>query len=108
MNQLGKKRKFIRPNQNTSFLIKLYTILNEEKKYSKYIHWCKNGFIITNLKNFIKYVLPDFFKDISFFSFVRQLNLYDFHKVKTDKKEEIKYIHEQFSKDKSENEIKLI
>ena len=111
MNQLGKKRNFIKPKKQkeSTFLLKLYTLLNDkDNKYSNYIHWCKNGFIITNLKNFIKYVLPDFFKDISFFSFVRQLNLYDFHKVKTDKKEEIKYIHEQFSKDKSENEIKLI
>ncbi len=111
MNQLGKKRNFIKPKKQKepTFLLKLYSILNDkDNKYSNYIHWCKNGFIITNLKNFMKYVLPDFFKDISFFSFVRQLNLYDFHKVKTDKKEEIKYIHEQFSKDKSENEIKLI
>ena len=108
MNQLGKKRKFIRPNQNTSFLIKLYTILNEEKKYSKYIHWCKNGFIITNSNNFTNYVLPNFFNHRKFSSFVRQLNLYDFHKVKTDKKEELKYIHEQFSKDKTEDQIKSI
>ena len=101
MNQLGKKRNFIKPKKQkeSTFLLKLYTLLNDkDNKYSNYIHWCKNGFIITNLKNFMKYVLPDFFKDISFFSFVRQLNLYDFHKVKLIKKKKLNIYMNNFPK----------
>ena len=114
MKLLGKKTKFKRPQLKVgkSFLIKLYTILNDkkDKNNSKYIHWTKDGqsFIITNSNDFTKYVLPKFFNHQKFSSFVRQLNLYNFHKIKTGKKEEQKYTHNEFSKDKTIEQIKLI
>ena len=113
MKLLGKKTKFIRPKTKTktetSFLIKLYTILNN-KNYSKYIYWSRDGksFIITNSNDFTKHVLPKFFSHQKFSSFVRQLNLYNFHKVKTKEKEEQKYTHKEFSKDKTIEQIKSI
>jgi hypothetical protein len=113
MKLLGKKTKFIRPKTKTktetSFLIKLYTIL-KDKNYSKYIYWSKDGksFIIANSNDFTKHVLPKFFSHQKFSSFVRQLNLYNFHKVKTKEKEEQKYTHKEFSKDKTIEQIKSI
>lgn len=113
MKLLGEKTKFIRPQTKpkaeTSFLIKLYTILND-KDYSKFIHWSRDGksFIITNSNDFTKNVLPKFFNHQKFSSFVRQLNLYNFHKVKTKEKKEQKYTHKEFSKDKTLEQIKTI
>ena len=115
MNFIGKKRKIIKkiikqkPKSETSFLLKLYTILND-KKYIKMIKWCDDGhsFIIYNVSNFAKNVLPNFFNHHNFTSFVRQLNLYNFHKVKTGKKGEQKYTHNEFNKKKTIEEIKLI
>ena len=114
MKLLGKKTKFIRPKTKTktetSFLIKLYTILNDKKNFFKYIHWSRDGksFIITNSNDFTKNVLPKFFNHQKFSSFVRQLNLYNFHKVKTKEKEEQKYTHKEFSEDKTIEQIKSI
>ncbi|KAK4046012.1 Heat shock transcription factor [Microbotryomycetes sp. JL201] len=47
------------------------------------IHWSDDGdsFIVTSADNFSKDVLPRFFKHSNFGSFVRQCNMYGFHKV---------------------------
>ena len=42
-----------------------------------------NGFIIVDYKKFITDLLSKNFKTEVFSSFIRQLNLYDFHKIKT-------------------------
>ena len=111
MSFIGKKRKKtnIKSNSETSFLVKLYTILNE-KKYSEYISWSKDGlsFIIPNQNNFMKKVIPNVYNLHKFSSFVRQLNMYNFHKIKTLKKGELKYKHNEFNKFKSIEEIKEI
>ena len=111
MKMLGKKRKIIKKSQNTEslFVVKLYEMLNE-KKNSKYIYWDSDGqsFIIPNSNIFQKNVLPKFFKHHNFSSFVRQLNLYDFHKVKTSKKGLQKWVNKEFNKNKTKEEIKFI
>ena len=50
MKMIGKKRNKKKPKPESSFLVKLYTILNGNK-YSKYIKWSQDGLSIIILKN---------------------------------------------------------
>ena len=106
---IGKKRQCkTKSKTKISFLMKLYTILNDGH-YSDYIQWSKDGLslIIFDQNLFTKKVLPRFFKHGNFSSFVRQLNMYNFHKIKS-KKGEQKYMHEEFHKSTDIEKIKLI
>ena len=68
-------------NAIPSFLVKLYDIL-ESEKYKHVVHWNDNGrsFHVENYHLFSDEILPLYFKHRNFSSFVRQLNMYDFHK----------------------------
>ncbi|KAJ3124618.1 kinase-regulated stress-responsive transcription factor skn7 [Nowakowskiella sp. JEL0407] len=68
--------------QKTTFIQKLFKIL-EEESYSSYICWSQSGtsFLVLNTTEFSKNVLPKVFKHNNYTSFVRQLNLYGFHKL---------------------------
>ncbi|KAJ7616935.1 HSF-type DNA-binding-domain-containing protein [Mycena polygramma] len=68
----------------TDFVKKLYMIL-EDKKNHDIISWGPNGdrFTVKNPTEFANSVLPRAFKHSNFSSFVRQLNKYDFHKLKS-------------------------
>lgn len=63
------------------FVSKLYRMVNEST--SNLIQWGADGttFLVTNPEEFSRHVLPHFFKHNNFSSFVRQLNMYGFHKV---------------------------
>ncbi|OMH84460.1 Transcription factor prr1 [Zancudomyces culisetae] len=65
------------------FVKKLFRIL-EDDTYHSIVHWNEHGdsFIVKDQSEFSKHVLPQHFKHNNFASFVRQLNKYDFHKVK--------------------------
>lgn len=67
----------------TDFVKKLFQML-EENTFGSIVHWSESGdsFIIADTNEFTKKVLPSYFKHSNFASFVRQLNKYDFHKVK--------------------------
>lgn len=75
----GKSNK----NQYT-FLPTLMTMLDENAGSSA-IRWSEDGssFIIEKTEAFFK-LLPKYFKTNNYSSFIRQLNLYDFHKVKNE------------------------
>ncbi|KAG0023217.1 stress-responsive transcription factor hsf1 [Podila clonocystis] len=65
-----------------AFLTKLYNMVGDEGS-NNLIRWSDDGhsFIVTKHVEFAKEVLPKFFKHNNFSSFVRQLNMYGFHKV---------------------------
>ncbi|KAH9952061.1 hypothetical protein B0H21DRAFT_11869 [Amylocystis lapponica] len=64
------------------FLQKLYEIVNDPKN-SELIRWSENGdsFFVLNHERFAREVLGRWFKHQKFTSFVRQLNMYGFHKI---------------------------
>lgn len=108
---LSKKRKLKKISKTEpSFLFKLYQILSAQE-YHSYIHWSNDGLsiIISDPIGLTKKVLPKFYNHHNFASFVRQLNMYNFHKIRTDpKSNEQKYIHDEFYKGKSLKEIQEI
>ena len=56
----------------------------EDDQFSNIVCWGPQGdcFVIKDLNEFTKSILPRMFKHSNFASFVRQLNKYDFHKVR--------------------------
>ena len=108
---LGKKRKLKKISKaEPSFLVKLFKILNDDQ-YTSYIHWSSDGsaVIISDPSGLTKKVLPQFYNHHNFSSFVRQLNMYNFHKVRSDQKNgDQKYIHNEFQEWKTIKEIQAI
>ncbi|KAJ3559806.1 hypothetical protein NM688_g111 [Phlebia brevispora] len=66
------------------FVRKLYRLL-EDQSLSHILCWGPEGdfFIIKDVNTFTTNILPRTFKHSNFASFVRQLNKYDFHKIKS-------------------------
>ncbi|KAJ2802832.1 Heat shock transcription factor [Coemansia furcata] len=66
----------------TPFLNKLLRMVDDDSS-DDLIRWSEDGssFVVLRHEEFAKEVLPRFFKHCNFSSFVRQLNMYDFHKV---------------------------
>lgn len=81
-------------NQSGSndFVKKLFQMLQEDS-YKDVVRWTTNGdsFVVLNTNEFTKEILPRHFKHSNFASFVRQLNKYDFHKVKIPNEEKQNY-----------------
>lgn len=86
----------------TTFLLTTYRML-EDKENTQVIRWQRDGnsFVITGIEEFVK-ILPKYFKTRNYSSFVRQLNLYNFHKIK-NQEGLIEFGHEQFRKGAIEN-----
>ncbi|KAG2030082.1 HSF-type DNA-binding-domain-containing protein, partial [Suillus americanus] len=68
----------------SDFVKKLYKML-EDHTFSHVVSWGPQGdcFVVKDTNEFTKSILPRMFKHSNFASFVRQLNKYEFHKVKT-------------------------
>lgn len=77
---------------HNDFVRKLYQMLLEER-YIDVVRWTPQGtsFVVLNTNEFTKNILPIHFKHSNFASFVRQLNKYDFHKVKISSEEKQTY-----------------
>ena len=66
--------------------MKTYKIL-EDRRNAHIIEWTEGGtcFIVKNKDLFENEIPPKYFKHKKFSSFVRQLNMYDFHKIRKEK-----------------------
>ena len=82
-----------------SFLLKTYEIVSDPA-YSDIVCWNKAGdaFVITKTNDFWEKILPLYFKHKNLSSFVRQLNMYGFHKTKYKNNEQC-FTHKFFRKD---------
>ncbi|KAG5637640.1 hypothetical protein H0H81_003865 [Sphagnurus paluster] len=67
----------------SDFVKKLFKML-EDQSFQQVVSWGPQGdcFVVKDMNEFTKSILPRMFKHSNFASFVRQLNKYDFHKVK--------------------------
>ncbi|CCE62172.1 hypothetical protein TPHA_0C00150 [Tetrapisispora phaffii CBS 4417] len=74
--------------QQNEFVRKIYSIL-EGGEYPEIVTWTEAGdsFVVVDTGKFTSQILPNHFKHSNFASFVRQLNKYDFHKVKRTQEE---------------------
>lgn len=77
---------------SNEFVRKLFSIL-EKNAYPEIVRWTDSGdsFVVIDTGKFTSQILPNHFKHSNFASFVRQLNKYDFHKVKRKQDEKPKY-----------------
>ncbi|EEA23891.1 kinase-regulated stress-responsive transcription factor skn7 [Talaromyces marneffei ATCC 18224] len=73
---------------SSDFVRKLYKML-EDPSYSDIVRWGdeNDSFVVLECEKFTKTILPKHFKHSNFASFVRQLNKYDFHKVRQNNEE---------------------
>ncbi|PVH15371.1 uncharacterized protein CXQ87_003210 [Candidozyma duobushaemuli] len=85
-NQLmitGKKKKEASgPKVKPAFVMKVWSMVNDPEN-QEYIRWNDDGltFQVYHREEFMKSILPKYFKHNNFASFVRQLNMYGWHKV---------------------------
>jgi heat shock transcription factor 1 len=86
----------------TSFLQKTFDMLSDES-LKTIVSWNPEGteFIIYSINEFSEKILPVYFKHSNFSSFIRQLNMYDFHKLRSNTQEHI-YKHPLFLRGKPE------
>ena len=106
---LSKKRiSTTKVKKSKSFLLSLFEILNDIN-YNEIIHWNFKGdsLIIEDIDKFSNRVLPKFYIHNKYSSFIRQLNIYGFHKNKECINEEI-YKCEKFNKNCNKEQIKNI
>lgn len=70
------------PLKRPAFVVKLWKMVNDPSN-DHYISWMAKGdaFQVKDRESFMKYVLPKYFKHNNFASFVRQLNMYGWHKI---------------------------
>ncbi len=82
-----------------TFVHKVYTIL-ENNLNRDIIRWndLGNAFLVCHTDIFSQKILPLYFKHANFSSFIRQLNLYGFKKVKNNEK--ITFMHDRFLRDR--------
>ncbi|KIJ55588.1 hypothetical protein M422DRAFT_199869 [Sphaerobolus stellatus SS14] len=67
---------------SNNFVAKLYQMINDSKS-AQFITWTELGtsFMVSNVGEFSRTILGSHFKHNNFSSFVRQLNMYGFHKI---------------------------
>jgi hypothetical protein len=94
---MGKRKS--KTTLPTSFMAKTFDMVSN-RELSKVIGWSEDGcaIVIRDMGEFTDTVLPRYFKHNNYASFVRQLNMYDFHKCRVDGQENA-FIQPLFLKD---------
>ena len=97
------EREARRINRFVKMLYKILQATESGGTCAQCIHWSSDGeaLVITSPTEFLK-ILPKHFKARSFASFVRQLNMYDFHKVRGYKQVHV-FRHPFFTRSHPEN-----
>lgn len=83
LSSIQKKKKEPQgPKTRPAFVMKIWSMVNDPAN-NDYIRWSEDGqsFKVVHREEFMKKVLPKYFKHNNFASFVRQLNMYGWHKV---------------------------
>lgn len=77
-----KKKEQQGPKTRPAFVMKIWSMVNDDVNHD-YIRWNDDGetFQVFHREEFMKSILPKYFKHNNFASFVRQLNMYGWHKV---------------------------
>lgn len=96
----GTKPRRVAKNSVSAFISKTYEFL-EDNQFPEIVDWNFEGtsIVIKNPVEFAQKVLNQYFKHKNLTSFVRQLNMYGFHKQRTHKVEYV-YSHELFQREK--------
>ncbi|KAA8915347.1 hypothetical protein TRICI_002509 [Trichomonascus ciferrii] len=70
------------PKNRPPFVEKVWSLVNDPSNH-EYINWMPDGesFYIVDKEGFEREILPKYFKHCKFSSFIRQLNMYGWHKV---------------------------
>ncbi|KAK2056476.1 HSF-type DNA-binding protein [Colletotrichum caudatum] len=99
-------------SSSSDFVRKLYKML-EDPDYANIVRWGNEGdtFVILETDKFTNDILPKHFKHSNFSSFVRQLNKYDFHKLRRNDennespygKQAWEFKHSAFRADRKDN-----
>mmetsp|Transcript_79768 Transcript_79768/g.231540 ORF Transcript_79768/g.231540 Transcript_79768/m.231540 type:complete len:457 (-) Transcript_79768:319-1689(-) len=102
----GRKRKY-------EFPFKLYTILQdmERKGCKDVISWLPDGraFRIHDVETFANHVLPKYCNGIQYKSFIRNINLYCFERIRDRKDPDVgAYFHPMFKRDEEEQCLKMV
>jgi hypothetical protein len=73
----------------------------QSDEFSKIIFWAASGreFVIKDVNKFQQIVLPRFFRHSKMNSFIRQLNMYGFHKSRNELTKSI-FSHPLFQRDR--------
>lgn len=100
----------MRPSTNIgpnvpAFLRKLWKIVNDPC-IDDLVSWSSDGesFVIKNPAEFCYNLLPIYYKHNNMSSFIRQLNMYGFHKISSENgcdKDEIRFFHPFFQQNES-------
>ena len=100
MDKKSSRKNDKRKESVPCFLKKLFELINDDSQEGV-IEWASDGlsFEVMDRSAFTSLTLPTYFKHNNLNSFVRQLNMYDFHKCKRST-EEIQFQHPFFQRDR--------
>lgn len=88
------------PPMTNAFLKKILDMIELENKTIISINKENDGFVISDIRNFVSKILPKYFRTKKYSSFVRQLNFYGYRKASSCRnlKNKAEYKHKEFKK----------